>query len=149
MIGIIIISHGILADGLLESSKLLCGTNDGVISVKLEPIDSPDKFHKKLEDAIEKVDGGEGIIILADILGGTPANQSVLLQEHRDDIEVITGVNMPLLIEAITMREQMSLHVLLKHLLDIGKKSIENPKYKNKETNLNDSNDLLDKLMNK
>ncbi len=149
MIGIIIISHGILADGLLESSKMLCGESAGVISVKLEPTDSPDMFHEKLESAIKKVDEGEGILILADILGGTPANQGVLLQGHRDDIEVITGVNMPLLIEAITMREQLPLPLLLEHLLNTGKKSIENPKYKLSEgTNLDNSDDSLDKLMN-
>ncbi|MBC8587849.1 PTS sugar transporter subunit IIA [Paratissierella segnis] len=148
MIGIIIISHGILADGLLESSKMLCGESAGVVSAKLEPTDSPDMFRKKLEIAIEKVDEGEGILILADIPGGTPANQGVLLQKHRDDIEVITGVNVPLLIEAIMMRGKMSLPLLLEHLLNVGKESIESPMSKlDKESNLKNSDDQLDQLI--
>ena len=148
MIGIIIISHGILADGLLESSKMLCGENESVISVKLEPTDSPDMLRENLKAAIDEVDGGKGILILADIPGGTPANQSVFLQNHRDDIEVITGVNLPLLVEAIMIRDQMSLPLLLKHLLVIGKESIESPVSKLRDnTNFKNEDDLLDRLI--
>jgi mannose/fructose/sorbose-specific phosphotransferase system IIA component len=105
MIGIVITTHGPLAEGLFESLRFFSGDMGCLTSVVLNDEDEPESFFHRLEAAVQSVDQSDGIVILTDILGGTPFNQSMMLAIKRSDIRVITGVNLMMLIEAVLSRD--------------------------------------------
>ena len=104
MVGIVLISHGDMADGMVDSAKMLFGETGltQVRTVSLYPDESPEMFDVKLTDAVKEVDLGEGVIILADLLGGTPCNRAAY--KCMEGYQVITGMNLPLFVELLGMR---------------------------------------------
>lgn len=106
MIGIVLISHGKMADGMLDSCKLFFGEEiSQILSVCLLPENSPEDFDKKIELAISKVDSGDGVLILCDLLGGTPCNRCAYILNDR--IQVIAGVNLSILLEFLATRDSL------------------------------------------
>lgn len=106
MIGIVLISHGKMADGMLDSCKLFFGEEiPQILSVCLLPENSPEDFDKKIELAISKVDSGYGVLILCDLLGGTPCNRCAYILNDR--IQVIAGVNLSILLEFLATRDSL------------------------------------------
>ena len=124
MIGIVIVTHNRLGDALVESAEFVLGSRPkSIASVSIDLNQSAEKLRKKITDGIKKVDEKDGIIILTDMFGGTPSNLSYsFLDEGR--IEVLSGVNLPILIQAINNREKMDLAKLGTNLEKFGKKSI-------------------------
>ena len=124
MIGIVIVTHNRLGDALIESAEFVIGSRPkSIASVSIDLNQSAEKLRKKIADGIKKVDEKDGIIILTDMFGGTPSNLSYsFLDEGR--IEVLSGVNLPILIQAINNREKMDLAKLGTNLEKFGKKSI-------------------------
>lgn len=104
MQGIILISHGDMAKGMLNSAGMFFGETElqQVATVSLYPADSPEEFDVKLAEAIEQVNTGDGVIILADLLGGTPGNRAAY--KCSDSIQVITGMNLPIFMELLGLR---------------------------------------------
>lgn len=103
MIGIVLISHGDLARGMAHSATFFMG--DSIEQMEyccLEKDTSPEKFAGELETAIKKADSGDGVVVLADLFGGTPCNQAVL--KLSDKVELIAGMNFPVLLELLTAR---------------------------------------------
>lgn len=106
MIGIVLISHGKMADGMLDSCKLFFGEEKPqILSVCLLPENSPEDFDKKIELAISKVDSGDGVLILCDLLGGTPCNRCAYILNDR--IQVVAGVNLSILLEFLATRDSL------------------------------------------
>lgn len=106
MIGVVLISHGKMADGMLDSCKLFFGEEiPQISSVCLLPKDSPEEFDKKIQLAISEVDSGGGVLILCDLLGGTPCNRCAYLLNNR--IQVIAGVNLSILLEFLATRDSL------------------------------------------
>ena len=106
MIGIVLMSHGKMADGMLDSCKLFFGEEiPQILSVCLLPENSPEDFDKKIELAISKVDSGDGVLILCDLLGGTPCNRCACILNDR--IQVIAGVNLSILLEFLATRDSL------------------------------------------
>jgi len=103
MLGIVLISHGNMADGMIDSAKMLFGEAGltQVRSVSLFPSDSPEALDVKITEALDEVDTGEGAIILVDLLGGTPCNRAAYKCK---DVQVITGMNLPLFVELLGLR---------------------------------------------
>ena len=124
MIGIVIVTHNRLGDALIESAEFIIGSRPkSLASVSIDLNQNAEKSRKKITDVIKKVDEKEGVIILTDMFGGTPSNLSYsFLDEGR--IEVLSGVNLPILIQAINTREKMELAKLGTSLEKFGKKSI-------------------------
>jgi mannose/fructose-specific phosphotransferase system component IIA len=93
-----------MADGMIDSAGMLFGeaglTQVGTVS--LLPEDSPEEFDIRLTEAISEVDSGEGVVILADLLGGTPCNRAAY--KCAEGIQVITGMNLPLFVELLGLR---------------------------------------------
>ncbi len=121
MEGIMLISHGGMAPGMLDSAKMFFGDDIpqfDVISLKMDM--SPEMFLKSLNEGIEKVDAGEGVLVFADLLGGTPANLSA--QVLNDKVKVITGLSMTMLLEALGAR--LAGPVDIHNLMETGKKGI-------------------------
>lgn len=124
MIGIVIVTHSQLGDALIDAAEFILGTRpDTMVSVSINLNEHVDKLRKKIAEAIKKVDHNRGVLILTDMFGGTPSNLSYsFLEEGR--IEVISGVNLPILIKAVDIQKEMELNELAEHLEAYGKKSI-------------------------
>ena len=124
MIGILLLSHGEMANGMRHSLNFLFGQAEGLRALCLYPEHSPEDFDKLLLEAVTEVDQGEGVLVLTDINGGTPANRALMLAASRPDVEVITGMNLPLLLVAVNIRELYPLPELVDALLEETKMSI-------------------------
>ena len=124
MIGIVIVTHSGLGDALIEAAECILETPlEATTAVSVDLKHSAEKLRKKIGDGIKAVDQGDGVIILTDMFGGTPSNLSLsFLEEGR--IDVLTGVNLPVLIRAAKMRKGSNLAELAQSLQAYGKKSI-------------------------
>ena len=124
MIGIVIVTHSQLGSAFIEASEFIIGNKpEATVSVSIDLNENVDKLREKIAAGIKKVKSKEGVLILTDMFGGTPSNLSYsFLDEGR--IEVISGVNLPVLIKAINSRKDMTLTKLAECLEMYGKKSI-------------------------
>ena len=111
MVGIVVASHGSLASGMLDALELLSGEHEAIQAIGLQRGDSPDTFVSNVEDAINAVDEGEGVLVLVDLFGGTPSNAVAQLLE-RDDLNAVAGVNLPMLLSVVFARDEMNLSAL-------------------------------------
>jgi len=124
MIGIVIVTHNRLGEALIESAEFIIGSRSKALTaVSIDLNQSAEKLRKKIADAIVKVDKKQGVLILTDMFGGTPSNLGYsFLEEGR--VEVLSGVNLPILIQALNSREKMDLAKMGSSLEKFGKKSI-------------------------
>ena len=124
MVGIIIAAHLRLAEELLRAAEMITDRKlDNFRTVSINPSDHPDKARKKILTAVKSIDTGKGVLILVDMFGGTPSNLSLsLLAEGK--IEIITGVNLPMIIEAADKSQKETLAGLVNILSLNGRKGI-------------------------
>jgi PTS system mannose-specific IIA component len=124
MIGIVIVTHSHLGDALIDAAEFIIGTRpDNMVSVSINLNENVDKLREKIAKGIKKVDQKKGVLILTDMFGGTPSNLSYsFLEEGR--VEVISGVNLPILIKALNTQEKIELGEFAESLEAFGKKSI-------------------------
>ena len=105
MVGIILASHGQFAAGIKQSGQMIFGEQEKVEAVTFMPDEGPDDLHKHLEDAIAKFDPDDEVLFLIDLWGGSPFNQAnSIYEEHKDKWAIVTGLNLPMLIEAYGSR---------------------------------------------
>ena len=105
MVGIVIASHGELAPGIKQAGSMVFGDQPNVGAVSLMPSMGPDDIRAKIEECISSFDDQDQVLILADLWGGTPFNQaSAVLDGHEDSWAIVTGLNLPMLIEAYASR---------------------------------------------
>ncbi len=124
MIGIVIVTHSNLGDSLIEAAEFILGQKpEAVKGVSIDLKVNAEVLRKKIANNIKSVNHHKGVIIMTDMFGGTPSNLSYsFLEEGR--IEVISGVNLPILIKAVNCREKMNLLELAETLESYGKRSI-------------------------
>lgn len=124
MIGIVIVTHRQLGDALIDAADFIVGSaSESIAPVSIDLNENADVLRDKIAEGIKAVQSSEGVLILTDMFGGTPSNLSYsFLVEGR--IEVISGVNLPMLIKAIDSRKNMELTKLAECLETYGKKSI-------------------------
>jgi len=124
MIGIVIVTHSRLGDALIEAAEFILGSKpDATVAVSVDLKENAEKLRDKIETAIKKVRQSEGVLILTDMFGGTPSNLSYSFLEE-GKIEVISGVNLPILIKATSTRQEKELSELAVTLETFGKRSI-------------------------
>ena len=125
MIGIVIVTHSQLGDALIGAAEFIIGNRpEAIESVSIDLSQNADKLRAKIAQGIKKVEGQEGVLILTDMFGGTPSNLSYSFLEE-GHIEVLSGVNLPILIQAASLRDKkMKLDELAAKLEVFGKKSI-------------------------
>ena len=97
MIGVILVTHGHLAEEFVRAMEHVVGRQEAVATVCIGPNDDVEKRRREIADAIKEVDSGDGVVILTDLFGGTPSNLAISLMEA-GRIEVIAGINLPMLI---------------------------------------------------
>ncbi len=124
MIGILIVTHEKLGDVLIDAAEFILGERPQAVEpVSINLAENVELLRGRIEKAIKKVNHNRGVLILTDMFGGTPSNLSYsFLEEGR--VEVLTGVNLPIVIKAITARENQKLADLAQGLETYGKKSI-------------------------
>jgi len=124
MIGIVIVTHCQLGEALIGAAEFIIGSRpESLESVSIDLKENAEKLRDKIYQGIKSVKGQEGVLILTDMFGGTPSNLSYsFLEEGR--IEVLSGVNLPILIQAASIRKKMALDELAANLESFGKKSI-------------------------
>ncbi|MDP3284233.1 MAG: PTS fructose transporter subunit IIA [Desulfobacterales bacterium] len=124
MIGIVVVTHKQLGDALIDAAEFILGARpEGVVSVSININEKADMLREKISEGIKNVNMKEGVLILTDMFGGTPSNLSYsFLQEGRT--EVISGVNLPILIKAVNTRKDMDISKLAQSIETYGKKSI-------------------------
>ncbi len=103
MIGLIIVTHGMLAEEFVAAMHHVVGHQEDVVTVCIGPNDDMEKRRRDIRDAIKQVDSGEGVVILTDLFGGTPSNLAISLMKP-GQVEVIAGVNLPMLIRLAKAR---------------------------------------------
>ena len=124
MIGIVIVTHSELGDALIGAAEFIIGSRpESIESISIDLSENAEKLRGKIDRGIKKVMGEEGVIILTDMFGGTPSNLSYSFLEE-GHIEVLSGVNLPILIQAVNMRKKMELDQLAANIEAFGKKSI-------------------------
>ncbi|RMF96245.1 MAG: PTS sugar transporter subunit IIA [Candidatus Schekmanbacteria bacterium] len=123
MVGAIIVTHGNLASELLKSAEMILGRQENVVPIGIKLDDSEEVIVEKITKAMKEVGKGEGILVFTDMFGGTPSNLSLSFMED-NKVEVITGVNLPMLIKFFSEREKNSLSKLISFCKIYGKKHI-------------------------
>ncbi|NPV05006.1 MAG: PTS sugar transporter subunit IIA [Syntrophaceae bacterium] len=124
MIGVLVITHGNLGNELIKVAELIKGPLQGIMSISVDASRGLDDLRKEITAAIRKVDSGLGVLVLTDLFGGTPSNVSLaFLKEGK--VEVITGVNLPMLLKVPDVREKENdLLGFAAQIRDYGKKNI-------------------------
>ncbi|QTA78625.1 PTS fructose transporter, subunit IIA [Desulfonema limicola] len=124
MIGIVIVTHGRLGDSLVETAEFILGSRiEAITAVSININEAPDELRGKIVRGIKTVSRKKGTLILTDMFGGTPSNLSYSFLEE-GKVEVLSGVNLPILLKAVNSREKMELTKLSEILEIYGKKSI-------------------------
>ena len=124
MIGIVIASHGPMADAILETSKWFFSDQEQFTSIGLQPGQDLEEFDSLLQEKIAEVDSGDGVLVFVDLLFGTPCNRTALMLN--DNVEVIAGVNLGVILEVLGGRQyyEGSLKEYTNELIEICKGSV-------------------------
>ncbi len=124
MVGVIIVTHVQLAQEFLKIAQLITGsTLDNFKTVSINLDDNPDEARDKLLQAVKSVDTGDGVIIIVDMFGGTPSNMSLSLLA-KGKIEIVTGANLPMIIEAASRSSEVGIDELVNILTLSGQTAI-------------------------
>ncbi len=124
MIGVLIVTHSRLGEALIEAAEFILGHKpDKFEPVSIDINESAEKLRLKIKNGIKRVSSEDGVLILTDMFGGTPSNLSYAFLEE-GKIEVLSGVNLPILIKASDLRNKTNLAELAERLEAFGKKSI-------------------------
>ena len=123
MIGMILVTHGRLAEEFVHAMEHVVGQQPDVATVCIGPHDDMEARRKEIARAIKQVDSGDGVVILTDLFGGTPSNLGISLLES-GRTEVIAGINLPMLIRLAGARKEMSMAAAAKAARDAGRNYI-------------------------
>lgn len=122
-IGGVVVSHGQLATELLSAAETIVGPVDHILAVSIGWHDDVDIARDEIERAIRQTDQGTGVIVMTDMFGGTPTNISAMFLKE-GEVEIVTGVNLPMIIKFATADRGGSLIDLARELEEQGKQSI-------------------------
>ncbi|RDC60568.1 Protein-N(pi)-phosphohistidine--sugar phosphotransferase [Alteripontixanthobacter maritimus] len=123
MIGIVLVTHGRLAAEFVHAMEHVVGAQDALETVCIGPADDMEQKRQEIADAIAEVDAGEGAILLTDLFGGTPSNLAISLMRP-GTIEVIAGINLPMLIRLAGARTSMTVTDAVAAARDAGRNYI-------------------------
>jgi mannose PTS system EIIA component len=123
MIGMILVTHGRLADELRLAMEHVVGAQRNVDTVCIGPDDNIDDCRTQIEESIKRCDTGDGVVVLTDMFGGTPSNLAISLMD-RKGVEVIAGVNLPMLVKLAKVRSNQPLGEAVDCAQQAGRKYI-------------------------
>lgn len=123
MIGVLITTHGDLGNELIRAAELIKGPLSGMMHISIDQTKSVEDLKKDIGNAIKKLDKGRGVLILTDLFGGTPSNISLSFMKE-GKVEVVTGVNLPMMLKLSDLKKDMSLTEYACMIKEYGKKNI-------------------------
>jgi PTS system mannose-specific IIA component len=123
MVGIVIVTHGDLGTELLRTAEEIVGRLPRVEAVSIHAAEKIERARRKIETVVQRVNDGSGVLILTDLFGGTPSNL-VLSYLETGRVEVVTGVNLPMLMKLPALREEGNLRALAEKLARYGQRNI-------------------------
>lgn len=124
MLGIILTGHGSFATGLYEAVVQIIGKQAQFTAINFPDGMSSEVLEQQLTDALKKCDKGDGVILFTDILGGSPFRLSAMLSYQFNNVEIISGTNLPILLEMLLQRDELDAESFRLRALDIAKSSI-------------------------
>jgi PTS system mannose-specific IIA component len=123
MIGLVLVTHGRLADEFVAAMEHVVGPQKQVAAICIGPDDDMEQRRKDILDAVARVDTGPGVILLTDMFGGTPSNLAISTME-KANVEVIAGINLPMLIKLASVRQKQGLVEAVSAAQEAGRKYI-------------------------
>lgn len=123
MIGLVVVTHGNLGSELINTAELILGNIENAQTVGIEGQSSPESIRDQIGKAIKSTDRGKGVIILTDMFGGTPSNVSLSFMSN-GNVEVLSGVNLPMVIKLVQARSTMPLDQLIQTIGEYARNSI-------------------------
>ena len=123
MIGLILVTHGRLAEEFISAMEHVVGPQTAIAPICIGPHDDMEKRRKEIAEAIKRVDSGSGAIVLTDLFGGTPSNLAISLMKA-GKVEVIAGINLPMLIRLAGARKCMAVDEAARAARDAGRNYI-------------------------
>lgn len=123
MIGLVLVTHGRLADEFVYALEHIVGKQEMVAAVAIGPEDKMEVRRGDIAAAVKSVDTGEGVIILTDMFGGTPSNLAISVMQNRE-VEVVAGINLPMLVKLARVRGDATIKQAVKEAADAGRKYI-------------------------
>ncbi|MBT1279144.1 PTS galactosamine/N-acetylgalactosamine transporter subunit IIA [Thermoanaerobacter sp. CM-CNRG TB177] len=125
MVRLIITGHGKFARGLIDGIEIIVGKQENLIGIEFNNQDL-EIYTAQIENAIKEAkDKNESVVILTDLIGGTPFRVCSFVSRNYSDVYVITGANIPMLIEAVLSRENFEVNEFVNYLINVGKNGIE------------------------
>ena len=123
MIGVVLVTHGRLAQEFIGALEHVVGPQENMAAVCIGPDDDMERRRREIVESVAKVDGGRGVVVLTDMFGGTPSNLAIsVLDQGR--VEVVAGVNLPMLIKLASLRGEESLATVIAEAQRAGRKYI-------------------------
>jgi len=123
MIGVVLVTHGRLAQEFIGALEHVVGPQENMAAVCIGPDDDMERRRREIVESVAKVDGGRGVVLLTDMFGGTPSNLAIsVLDPGR--VEVVAGVNLPMLIKLASLRKDESLATVIAEAQRAGRKYI-------------------------
>ncbi|RBP67325.1 PTS system mannose-specific IIA component [Alkalibaculum bacchi] len=131
MVGLLLISHGEMAAGMMDSLNLIAGSAESIDTVSLIAGQDFELFKNEISEKIKALDSGDGVLILVDLFGASPYNASMFLYKELKEsgihIRIVTGMSLSMLLEINAMRGSMSLEQLAQHAVNSGRDGIQEP----------------------
>ena len=122
-IGIVLVTHGGLAEELCLAMEHVVGPQANTSTVCIGPDDDMEKRRNEILQSVKDVDAGRGVVVLTDMFGGTPSNLAISIMDN-SEVEVIAGVNLPMLVKLASVREKANLADAVSQARDAGQKYI-------------------------
>ena len=123
MLGLLVVTHGDVAKELVDSVRKIVGQIKNFEAVSIDWNNDVDEATRRIEEARERVDGGQGVLLLTDMFGGTPTNLALSMLEP-GKLEIVTGVNLPMLIKFASLHEELSLPDAARETADEAREAI-------------------------
>ena len=123
MIGLVLVTHGQLAAEFRAAMEHVVGPQESVEAISIGPDDDMELRRAEILEAVSRADSGDGVILLTDMFGGTPSNLAISVMQNAN-VEVLAGVNLPMLIKLASVREEATLRDAVEQAQDSGRKYI-------------------------
>ena len=123
MIGLVLVTHGKLAQEFVEATEHVVGPQEQVVAICIDSDDDMEKRRQDIIDAVKQVESGDGVIVLTDMFGGTPSNLAISIMDKTKS-EVIAGINLPMLIKLASVRGECPLGEAVESAQEAGRKYI-------------------------
>ena len=124
MISVIIGTHGMFSEEILKSAEMIFGTQENVGTVTFKPGEGVDNLVEKYNKLINELDCTDGVLFMVDLFGGSPFNAASIIAMKHDNMEIVAGVNLPMILETLGSRDFSSLSELLAIAENSGKEAI-------------------------